>query len=116
MDGHVIKMEKQTEIFLNNLHRNFKFVCNNKTIREGKLILFNFNDFHYTFTLDLSGSKKQFKLPMAFSVTETLSSLKLDYSIDTLCCGMENFIFECKMIQPFEKNNLYDNTVEMVFV
>ena len=116
MDEHVTKMEKQTEIFLNNLHRNFKFVCNNKTIREGKLILFNFNDFHYTFTLDLSGSKKQFKLPMAFTVMETLSSLRLDYTINTLCYSMDDFEFNCKMIKPVgSKNNLYDNVVEMIF-
>ena len=34
------------DIFLDNLHRNLRFVCNNKTIKEGKLILFNFSDFY----------------------------------------------------------------------
>lgn len=108
-------MENQTEIFLNNLHRNFKFVCNNKTLKEGKLILFNFNDFYYSFTLDLSGSKKHFKLPMAFSISQTLSSIRLDYTIDSLCHNMEDFVFTCKMIKPKMKNNLYDGVVEMVF-
>jgi hypothetical protein len=116
MDEYVTTMNNQTDIFLNNLHRNFKFVCNNKTIREGKLILFNFNDFHYSFTLDLSGNKKQFKLPMAFTVTEGVSSLKLDYTLNTLCHGIEDFVFNCKMIKPIEsKNAFYDNVVEMIF-
>jgi hypothetical protein len=106
----------QSEIFLNNLHRNFKFICNNKVLKEGKLILFNFNDFYYSFTLDVSGSKKQYKLPMAFNVTECLSSIRLDYTINTLCHGIDEYIYHCdKIPQPF-KSNLYDNVLEMVFI
>jgi hypothetical protein len=116
MDEYVTTMNNQTDIFLNNLHKNFKFVCNNKTLKEGKFILFNYKDFYYSFTLDVSGSKKQFKLPMAFSVNETLSSIKLDYTLKTLSHGITDFEFTCKMIQPKMKNNLYDNFVEIVFV
>jgi hypothetical protein len=115
MDEYVI-MEDQSEIFLNNLHRNFRFVCNNKTIKEGKMILFNMNDFYYSFTLDVSGSNKNFKLPMAFTVVQTVSSIKLDYTIKTLCHNIEDFIILCRMIQPKIKNNLYDSTVEMIFI
>ena len=109
-------MNDQQEIFLNNLHRNFKFVCNNKTLKEGKLILFNFNDFFYSFTLDVSGNRKHFKLPMAFSVTNNLSSIRLDYRIKTLCYNIDEFEFSCKMIKPKSKNALYDNVVDIVFI
>ena len=115
MDEYVNFMVDQSEIFLNNLHRNFKFTCNNKTLKEGKLILFNLSDFYYSFTLDLSGSKKHFKLPMAFSISQTLSSIRLDYTINSLCHNMEDFVFNCKMIKPKMKNNLYDGVVEMIF-
>lgn len=104
------------DIFLNNLHRNFKFVCNNKTIKEGKLILFNFNDFYYSFTLDVSGNMKHFKLPMAYSVISTLSSIRLDYTIKTLCHNIYDFEFLCKSIKPKSKSHLYDNIVEMIFI
>jgi hypothetical protein len=111
-----LKMDDSNDIFLNNLHRNFKFICNNKTLKEGKLILFNMSDFYYSFTLDVSGSKKSLKLPMAFAITQTLSSIRLDYTIRTLCHNIEDIIFDCKMIKPKMRNNLYDNVVEMVFV
>ncbi len=109
-------MNENYEIFLNNLHRNFKFTCNNKVIKEGKLILFNFDNFYYSFTLDVSGNKKNFKMPMAFSVTDTLSSIKLDYTIKTLCYNIDEFEFLCKMIQPKSKSTFYDSVVEMVFI
>jgi hypothetical protein len=109
-------MGNENDIFLNNLHRSFKIVCNNKTLKEGKLILFNMSDFYYTFTLDLSGVKKHLKLPMAFSVTQSLSSIKLDYRIKTLCFEIDDFVFNCQMIKLKTKNNLYDNIVEMIFI
>lgn len=109
-------MNENYDIFLNNLHRNFRFICNGKTIREGKLILFNLNDFYYSFTLDVSGNHKNFKLPMAFTVTDNLSSIRLDYTIKTLCFGIDEFEFSCKMIKPKSKNMLYDNFVDVVFI
>jgi len=114
MDEYV-SMNDQNDIFLNNLHRNFKFVCNNKTIKEGRLILFNLSDFYYSFTLDLSGSKKNFKLPMAFTVVQTVSSIRLDYTVKTLCYGIEDMIIDCRMIEPKMRNSFYDNFIEMVF-
>ena len=104
------------EIFLDNLHRNLRFICNNKTIKEGKLILFNFSDFYYSFTLDVSGTMKYYKLPMAFSVTDNLSSIRLDYTIKKLCYSIDEFEFSCKMIKPKSKNALYDNVVDVVFI
>jgi hypothetical protein len=104
------------DIFLNNLHRNFKFTCNNKTLREGKLILFNYDNFYYSFTLDLSGTKKHFKMPMAFSVTSNLSSIRLDYRIKTLCYGIDDFENMCRLIKPKSKNAFYDNVVDIVFI
>lgn len=104
------------KIFLDNLHRNFKFICNNKTIKEGKLILFNLTDFYYSFTLDVSGNMKHFKLPMPYSVIDNLSSIKLDYRIKTLCHNIYDFELLCRTIEPKSKSYLYDNIVEVVFV
>lgn len=115
MDEFVI-MENKNEIFLNNLHRNLRFICNNKIMKEGKLILFNFNDFYYSFTLDVDGIKKHFKLPMAYSLTYCTSAIHLDYRLKTLCFGIDDFEFSCRMIKPKSKNNLYDNVVDVVFV
>jgi hypothetical protein len=103
-------------IFLDNLHKTLRFVCNKKVLKEGKLILFNYNDFYYSFTLDVSGSTKHFKLPMAFSVTDNVSSIRLDYTIDTLCNSIDHLAFSCKMMKPKSKNNLYDNVVDVVFI
>lgn len=109
-------MEKKNDIFLDNLHRNLKFTCNGKVLKEGKLILFNFSDFYYSFVLDVSGIKKHFKLPMAYSITYCTSAIHLDYTIKTLCHGIDEFEFSCRMIKPKSKNTLYDNVVDVVFV
>lgn len=109
-------MNDNYDIFLNNLHKNFKFVCNNKVLKEGKMILFNFDNFYYSFTLDVSGNKKNFKMPMAFSVTDNLSSIKLDYRIKTLCYSIDEFEFSCRLLKPKSKSTFYDSVVEMVFI
>lgn len=109
-------MSDNEKVFLDNLHRNFKFVCNSKTLKEGKLILFNTNDFYYSFVLDVSGNKKQFKLPMPFSVSKTVSSIRLDYTVKTLCHGLDDFEFSCRLIKPKSKNNIYDNVLDVVFI
>jgi hypothetical protein len=103
------------DIFLNNLHRNFKFICGGKTIKEGKLILFNLNDFYYSFTLDVSGNMKNFKIPMAFSVMDNLSSISLDYRIKTLCQNVYDFEIYSRTIEHKSKTCFYDNIVEIVF-
>jgi hypothetical protein len=109
-------MNDNYKIFLNNLHRNFKFVCNNKVLKEGRMILFNFDDFYYSFTLDLSGNRKQFKMPMAYCVSHNLSSIRLDYTLKTLCYGIDEFENMCKMIKPKSRSPYYDSVVDMVFI
>jgi hypothetical protein len=76
--------EKQ---FIPFLQKNINIVLENKTLKQGKLLLFSIKDFYLNFTLLCNNVTKTFELPYPFATfTESLSSgdLVLDYRLSTL--------------------------------
>ena len=75
------------ELFLSFLQKDISIVLENKTIKQGKLLLFCVKDFYLNFTLLSNNIIKTFELPYPFLTrTESLSTanLLLDYKTHTL--------------------------------
>ena len=64
------------------LQKNIKFVCNKKTLREGKLILFNIKDFYIHFMLEVEKKPftKNYEIPIPFKLTSNKTMIFFDYS------------------------------------
>lgn len=75
------------ELFLSFLQKEISIVLENKTIKQGKLLLFCVKDFYLNFTLLSNSVIKTFELPYPFfTKMESISSanLLLDYKTNTL--------------------------------
>lgn len=65
----------------NLLQRNVSFCINDKTVREGLLVLFHIKDFYISFILKTSKHpKKTYEIPVPFRVIEQHNKLIFDYS------------------------------------
>lgn len=64
------------------LQKNVCFDMNNKTLREGKLVIYNIKDFYISFTLiTKKDQQKVYELPVPFESYRTGTDLIFDYSL-----------------------------------
>ena len=61
--------------------------CNNKILRQGKILLVSQKDFYITLTLEIKGQMKKYEIPYPFKIEKTKDLITFDYTIDTLCRG-----------------------------
>jgi N-glycosylase/DNA lyase len=70
------------------LQHNVQFICNNKVIKKGKLLLFAMKSFYLTFTItNDKGEPKTFEIPYPFKIDTIGDSinLTLDYELILSC-------------------------------
>jgi len=65
------------------LQKDVQFNLKNKTLKEGRILLFNVKDFYINFTIKTKKDVvKTYEIPMPFSVSSRGRSVTFDYSID----------------------------------
>ena len=108
------------DIFLPFFQKEIAIVLDNKTLRQGKLLLFNIKDFYLHFTLLINDNKKCFEMPYPFSMyKESISStsLILDYKLNTFTKNMPEIENCVRVLYKKEKHMKYfDNFVKIVEV
>lgn len=67
------------------LQKKISFSINNKTIKDGQLILFNIKDYYITFILYKKDKKKVYEIPVPFDFTQKKTEVVFDYSIKHIC-------------------------------
>jgi|Laugresu1bdmlbdd_1035124.scaffolds.fasta_scaffold04408_3 hypothetical protein len=100
---------------LNNfLQRDVNFICNSKSIKKGKLLLFTIKDFYITFMLRVNNEQKKFELPYPFfSETKGLTA-EMNYSLNEIAHNCDHLYFKLKSITPKTNAKIYDNVVYIV--
>ena len=96
------------------LQQNVNFNIEHKTVRRGKLLLYNINDYYIKFTIITDkGITKTYEVPFPFEITSTSTHIKFSYKIEDLCRG--NFKKE-EYIRQFEpiSNKLYDKNLRII--
>ena len=94
------------------LLRNITIKCNNKTLKSGKLKLFNFKQFFVK--LHLENVKKEvrvFEIPYPYTIKSDNNILTLNYHISSLY-GASNYTFmKIKMLKSDTTSKMYNNVV-----
>lgn len=69
----------------NLLQRNVRFRINNKTVREGRLMLYHIKDFYLSFTLRTEKHpSKVYEIPCPYEISSNGSTLYFHYENDII--------------------------------
>ena len=99
-------------MFNDILQKSITLVCNNKTLRQGKLLLVSKKDFYITFTMLIKGVTKKYEIPYPYDIIEEEGSIIFDYTNDTLCCGSAKRIdFVSNLATQFSPVKFFNNQI-----
>jgi hypothetical protein len=107
------------ELFLPFFQKNISIIIDNKTLRQGRLLLFSIKDFYLHFTLLNDKVTKTFELPYPFGTyMENLTSkiLLLDYKLKTFTKGLPNIDEKTKTLFLKKEKHMkfFDSYVKII--
>ena len=89
-------------------------MCNNKIIRQGRLLLVSQKDFYITFTILIKGQTKKYDVPYPFNIEKTSGQILFDYRIETLCSkNPKNTEFVLNLAAAYSPNKFFNNVIEI---
>ena len=106
------------EKFLPFFQKNISIVLDNKTLRQGRLLLFSIKDFYLHFTLSCNNITKTFELPYPFrTYTDSISSniLILDYKMISFTQDLNDILEKAKPLFNKDKHmKFFNNVIKIV--
>lgn len=106
------------ENFLPFFQKEISIVLDNKTLRQGKLLLLSIKDFYLHFTLLHNNVKKNFELPYPFRAYVDDSDkniLILDYKIKSFTRNLSEIDEKARLVKSKDKHmKYYDSYVKVV--
>ena len=94
------------------LQKNVMFNIETKTVRRGKLLLFNIKDYYLKFIIKTNKDiNKTYEIPYPYDIIPSSNSIKLSYKILDLCVGNEGKSDKVLQYKPETNSKLYDKTV-----
>jgi hypothetical protein len=85
------QIDLELDCIKNYLQKQVTFCVGQKTVRRGKLLLYNVSDYYIKFTIKTNKDiQKTYEVPFPFQVYDNINYLILSYKIDDLCAGNSN--------------------------
>ena len=98
------------------LQQEVMFNIEHKTVRKGKLLLYNLDNYHVKFTiLTNKNLTKNYEIPYPFKLIENDNNIRFSYRIDDLCRDNQAKIDYISEITD-QPSKLYDKTIRLVLV
>lgn len=110
----ILNLEKDVSSIF---QKNLKFRINNKTLREGKLILFSFKEFYLHFKLCVGHNiYKYIEIPYPYTYRFEENKLLFDYTNGTLTKKDKELETIIKLLKRQKFSKFYDNTLIIEFL
>lgn len=107
-------MSKYSKILDGILQENISICCNDKIIRQGKLMLITYKDYYITFIIKNKNGLKKYELPFPFHMEPKKREIVLDYKIATLARS-DNRISTISSVARRGNSKLYNNYVSIKY-
>lgn len=107
-------MSKYSEILNGILQQTVSIYCNEKAVRQGKLILITYKDYYITFMLKTKNGLKKYELPYPFKIDVNKNELVLDYKIATLAKS-PNRVSTISSVDRVGNSKLYNNFISIKY-
>lgn len=94
------------------LQKNVMFNIETKTVRRGKLLLYNIKDYYLKFIIKTNKDiNKTYEIPYPYDIIPGPNSIRLSYKIIDLCVGNVKKSDHVLQYEPEVNSKLYDKTV-----
>jgi hypothetical protein len=107
----MFKLEEQLkDIIL----KNVDFQIDGKSIKKGKIRVYNTKQFFLRFKLESDGKISEYDLPYPFRVIKNNKGYLFDYSLSAFCPRTEELYWKMKLMDKTESSKLHDNYLYVV--
>lgn len=93
----------------NIIFRDVKFVLNSRTIKEGKIQMFNTKQNFIRFKIEEDGETKEWEISYPYDVKVTDNGFIFDYALSAFCPRTEEVYWKMKSINKSEASKFFDN-------
>lgn len=95
------------------LQRNIIIKLNDKTLREGKLVLFSIKNFYLVFSLaqPTSGRMTYYELPAPFIYEARPNNIKLSYRLESFHQQDEDVKLSMRLLGKSKVHKIYDRDI-----
>ena len=108
-------IEDKLELLEPFLQKNVNFCLGPKTVRRGKLLLYNIKDYYIKFTIRTNKDiNKVYEIPYPYDIILTKEGVQLSYKISTICNGNEKKIEILKEYGQDCQSKLYNSNITIV--
>ena len=96
------------------LQKNVLFNIEHKTVRKGKLLLYNVNDYFLKFIIRTNKDiNKTYEIPFPFQIDDKPNRVCFSYRIDDLCRDNNSKIEFMRTLEPVQ-SKLYDKNLFII--
>jgi hypothetical protein len=105
-------IHKTLKMFDDFLQQNVTFSIGPKTVRKGKLMLYNINDYYIRFIIKTNKDlTKTYEIPYPFKIHKDVDGIHMSYTIDDLCNDNKKKVEFIEEELPESPNKLFNNTL-----
>lgn len=91
------------------IFRDVKFVLNNRTIKEGKIQMFNTKQNFVKFKIEENEGYKEWEISYPYDVKITDDGMIFDYALSAFCPRTEEVYWKMKAINKKDASKFFDN-------
>lgn len=96
------------------IFRDVKFVLNSRTIKEGKIQMFNTKQNFVKFKIDDGNNLKEWEVSYPYEVKVTKDGLIFDYALSAFCPRTEEVYWKMKAINKSDTSKFFDNYLHLL--
>jgi hypothetical protein len=96
---------KLKDLILNDVD----FTIDGKSIKKGKIKIFNTKQFFIKFKIENDGVVKEWELPYPYRLQKTDNGYLFDYCLSAFCPPTETVFYKMKLMDKKEASKLHDN-------
>jgi hypothetical protein len=102
-------MDRIEEHLKNLMLRNVKFVLNERTIKRGKIELFNTKQNFVKFKINEDGEIKEWELSYPYDIKKIDGGYIFDYALSAFCPRTEEVYWKMRTMNKTEASKFFDN-------
>jgi len=102
-------MDRVEKYLKNMIFREISFVLNDKTIKQGKIHMFNVKQNFIKFKIEMDGEMKEWEISYPYNVKYTNDGYIFDYSLSAFCPRTEESYWKMMTMKKSDSSKFFNN-------
>jgi hypothetical protein len=102
-------MDRIEKYLKNMIFREISFVLNDKTIKQGKIHMFNVKQNFIKFKIEMDGEIKEWEISYPYDVKTSDDGYVFDYSLSAFCPRTEESYWKMMTMKKNESSKFFNN-------